>query len=230
MDDTGKKTRVEGHKIVIDYRPKDESTNTVSPLEIRRTLEAQAQSVNAQILFETKEDNYCTQIVVRFQRNGRPVWFEGNSRTCSEEAGAGPFAEYIIVEEQEFRPLTHLSQSELRNAIDTTGKAVLHINFAFDRATLPPDAAAIIQAITGVMQSEPSLRLEVDGHTDAVGPDDYNQRLSEARAATVVASLTSAGIEADRLKSAGFGASMPVADNTSEQGRAENRRVELIRQ
>jgi outer membrane protein OmpA-like peptidoglycan-associated protein len=80
------------------------------------------------------------------------------------------------------------------------------------------------------MKSEPSLRLEVDGRTDGVGPDDYNQRLSEARATAVVASLASAGIGADRLKSAGFGASRPIAGNDTEQGRAENRRVELIRQ
>ena len=226
VDDTGKTTRVEGHKISIQYLAKNSSANTVSDLEIRRTLEGQVQSINAQILFESKDDG-CTKLVARFERAGRPVWFEGDSNGCG---GTGAVAAYYIVEEQEFQPLTHLSQTELRNAIDTTGKAVLHVNFAFDRATLPPDATPIIQAIVGVMKSEPSLRLEVDGHTDGVGPDDYNQRLSEARATAVVASLASAGIGADRLKSAGFGASRPIAGNDTEQGRAENRRVELIRQ
>jgi len=70
----------------------------------------------------------------------------------------------------------------------------------------------------------------VQGHTDNVGSDDYNLKLSDARAASVVAWLVSKGITADRLTAQGYGMRQPIADNGSDEGRAKNRRVELRKQ
>jgi OOP family OmpA-OmpF porin len=71
------------------------------------------------------------------------------------------------------------------------------------------------------------VNVEVSGHTDATGADDYNQGLSERRANSVVAYLVSKDIDAGRLSAVGHGESMPVADNATKDGRAQNRRVEL---
>ena len=73
------------------------------------------------------------------------------------------------------------------------------------------------------------MRLAVEGHTDNAGTPAHNQQLSEARAHTVAATLTAQGIAADRLQPAGFGQTKPLADNATEAGRAQNRRVELVK-
>jgi outer membrane protein OmpA-like peptidoglycan-associated protein len=219
-DDTGKKIRVEGHKIVIYYG----TDGSVSGLETLRTVVEQAKSVNAQITFQHGDDDpHGVLMDARFERDGKQVWIE------VEYAKPNNIA-YTIVEEKPFQPQTHLSETDLQRELQTTGRVVLYVNFAFNRAQLLPDAMPIIQEVVSVMKTTPDLKLDVDGHTDGIGSADYNQKLSEARAAAVVASLTAAGIESGRLKSAGFGASQPVADNDSAQGRAENRRVELVRQ
>ena len=80
-----------------------------------------------------------------------------------------------------------------------------------------------------MLKSAASLNLEVGGHTDHVGDAAANQKLSQARAAAVVKALTDRGIPASRLAAKGYGATAPVADNRTEDGRAKNRRVELVK-
>ena len=80
-----------------------------------------------------------------------------------------------------------------------------------------------------LLQASPALRLGVEGHTDNAGTPAHNQALSEARAREVVRIITSQSIAADRLQAVGFGQSRPLADNATEAGRAQNRRVELVK-
>jgi OOP family OmpA-OmpF porin len=77
------------------------------------------------------------------------------------------------------------------------------------------------------LEANPGVNVEVSGHTDATGADDYNQGLSERRANSVLQYMVSKGIDAGRLTSVGHGESIPVADNGTRDGRAQNRRVEL---
>ncbi len=101
------------------------------------------------------------------------------------------------------------------------------VNFDFDKATIRPDAAEILQEAARILQAEPDVRVSVDGHTDARGTDAYNERLSERRADAVVDRLTRLGVSPSRLQPRGFGESRPVANDDTEEGRAQNRRVEL---
>ncbi|MBC8084221.1 MAG: OmpA family protein [Hymenobacter sp.] len=105
----------------------------------------------------------------------------------------------------------------------------LYVNFDTDQATIRPESEPTLAEVVTLLRQNPALRLAVQGHTDNAGTPAHNQQLSEGRAAAVVASLTGAGIAAGRLEAAGFGQSKPVADNATEAGKAQNRRVELVK-
>jgi len=117
----------------------------------------------------------------------------------------------------------------LREELNKTGKLVLYINFDFNKATIRPDAAPILSQVVKLLAADPSLQFSVNGYTDNVGTRDYNQKLSESRATAVLAALVAGGIDKSRLDAAGFGQESPIADNTTEKGRAKNRRVELVK-
>jgi len=102
------------------------------------------------------------------------------------------------------------------------------VNFDFDKDTLRPDAVVILDEAVAVLAKYPELRVEVAGHTDSKGKDDYNQNLSERRAKTVYDYLTSKGIDASRLVGPnGYGEARPIDTNETDEGRANNRRTEL---
>ena len=102
------------------------------------------------------------------------------------------------------------------------------VNFDFDKSTLRPDAVAILNEAVEILKKYPELRVEVAGHTDSTGPDNYNQGLSERRAKAVYEFLTSNGISASRLSGpVGFGETRPIDTNDTREGRARNRRTEL---
>jgi OmpA-OmpF porin, OOP family len=105
--------------------------------------------------------------------------------------------------------------------------ALYGVLFDFNKSTLKPESDSILQQVEVVLQKAPTLKLEVQGHTDNVGDDAYNQTLSEARAKSVMAWLTVHGAAPARLSFKGFGKTMPVATNDTDEGRAKNRRVEV---
>jgi OOP family OmpA-OmpF porin len=92
---------------------------------------------------------------------------------------------------------------------------------------LLPKSFPKLNDVVSILKDNPSFRLTIDGHTDFVGNDAYNQTLSEQRAASVRAFLISKGISDSRITSFGYGESRPVADNNTAAGRAKNRRVEM---
>lgn len=100
--------------------------------------------------------------------------------------------------------------------------------FEFNKSTLTPESESALTRAGKALVSNAALNFEVQGHTDNVGKDDYNQTLSEARAAAVMKWLTGHGVPAARLTSRGFGKTVPVAGNDTPEGRARNRRVELV--
>jgi outer membrane protein OmpA-like peptidoglycan-associated protein len=116
------------------------------------------------------------------------------------------------------------------NAIKQEGHvAVYGIHFNTGKADILPDSESTLNEIVKLMQQEGSLRLRIEGHTDNQGNATANQALSEKRAQAVVAWLTGHGVSAARLTAKGFGQTKPVADNSTEDGRAKNRRVELAK-
>lgn len=122
------------------------------------------------------------------------------------------------------------ASSNLSKSLADTGKAILYgIRFDIGSAQLRPESEATLREGLAALKSQPGLRLTVEGHTDATGPEASNQDLSQRRARAVVAWLVERGIDPERLQARGRGESEPVASNDSAQGRALNRRVELER-
>ena len=101
------------------------------------------------------------------------------------------------------------------------------VNFDFDKAEIRPDASVILDEVVSLLSGKPDVKVRVEGHTDATGPEAYNQGLSERRADSVRKYLVGKGIEEARLTSVGFGEANPIATNDTREGRALNRRVEL---
>jgi outer membrane protein OmpA-like peptidoglycan-associated protein len=110
------------------------------------------------------------------------------------------------------------------------GKFITYgITFDVGKSTIKPESMGEINRIVQLMNENPTLKFSVEGHTDSTGNAASNQTLSEARSAAIVAKLTELGIAADRLTSSGKGQNSPIADNTTDEGRAKNRRVEFVK-
>jgi outer membrane protein OmpA-like peptidoglycan-associated protein len=117
----------------------------------------------------------------------------------------------------------------LYDRFKTDGKIVTNgIKFDSGKATLKPESMGVINQIAKMMQQYPDIKLSVEGHTDTDGDTEFNKKLSEERANTVMNKLIEMGIGADRLSTKGFGEEVPVADNTTPEGKANNRRVEFV--
>jgi OOP family OmpA-OmpF porin len=105
----------------------------------------------------------------------------------------------------------------------------LKLLFDFDSAELRPESINELERVVGFMNDVPFATTLVEGHTDSVGSDTYNMKLSERRAKAVFDYLASRGVDPARVKSVGMGESQPIADNATAEGRQQNRRVMLIR-
>jgi outer membrane protein OmpA-like peptidoglycan-associated protein len=173
--------------------------------------------MGAQILFSDD-----TSIVARYDDKGQAIWMMYNDN--------GGDIDIHVVEEKAFHASMKPPEADaMKAALDKKGVVSLYINFDFDKATLRPDAAPVIAQVEALMKGNPGLGLEVEGNTDNIGGHDYNVKLSEERAETVVATLEQDGIAADRLKAAGNGPDKPIAGNDDSRGRAKNRRVDLVK-
>jgi outer membrane protein OmpA-like peptidoglycan-associated protein len=111
----------------------------------------------------------------------------------------------------------------------TKKKIVLRgVNFDFNKYNIRPDAVPILEQACRTLKEEPSIMVSADGYTDSIGTDAYNQKLSERRANAVRQWLIKCGIPSSRISARGFGKSNPVASNATPEGRAQNRRTELV--
>ncbi len=135
-----------------------------------------------------------------------------------------------VLEDADFVPtLTFVDAAAMESEIETTGRVALYgIQFDHDSATIKDSSAPTLNEILAYLRTN-NISLYVVGHTDDVGALAYNQSLAQKRAEAVVGHLTSAGVDGGRLTALGVGPAAPVASNDNDAGRAENRRVELVK-
>lgn len=122
-----------------------------------------------------------------------------------------------------------LPADQLKSDLDKTGKAVIHVNFATDQTQILPTSKDQMDAVIALLRGDPALKLAINGYTDDTGTDEHNVSLSDGRAKAVQAALLAAGIKPERLQAKGYGRMNPVSANTDVEGKAANRRVELVK-
>lgn len=212
---------VEGRRWKISYWLKDGATRR-SPVEISRNYRNAFTQKGGTEVYAERDGIHST-----FSRKegGSTVW-------CAVEvSNGGEVYDLTIVEAAPLKQQVELTVSELAKALAEKGSVALHgILFDTGKATIRPESASDLATVAQVLAADPALRLEIQGHTDNVGARAANLRLSQDRAAAVQAYLVQThGVATARLTSSGFGDTRPVADNETEQGRAQNRRVELVK-
>ncbi|MBS7332884.1 MAG: OmpA family protein [Weeksellaceae bacterium] len=113
--------------------------------------------------------------------------------------------------------------------LNEKGKSILYINFEVDKSKVSYDGKELIAQIAEALKKDHSLKISIEGHTDNSGDGNYNKKLSSERANEVLKNLVQSGIDKNRLSARGFGAENPLVANDTEENKAKNRRVELIK-
>ena len=152
-------------------------------------------------------------------------------QNAAEAARARAAAEQAEKERAEAREQLRQQLNAVLETRETARGLIVNLSdvlFDFDKATLRPGAREKLSRIAGILSAHHDLKIEIEGHTDAIGSDDYNQRLSERRAESVRAYLSQQAVADAIVGAVGFGESRPVATNGTAEGRQQNRRVELI--
>jgi OmpA-OmpF porin, OOP family len=160
-------------------------------------------------------------LTMKFMKGSKEVW----AFLQAEEGGAN----YLLTVSEREAMKQEISITELVDKLSKDGFVSLYINFDTGKATINPDSAATLDAAAGALKAAGDLTVEVAGHTDNVGTAEANLKLSQDRAQAVMAALVERGVKADRMTARGYGQTAPIADNRTEDGRAKNRRVELVR-
>lgn len=127
------------------------------------------------------------------------------------------------------RPKTKSPSERMYEQLEREGHLALYINFGTGTSELDAEAEVIIDQIAELMEANPDLHIRIDGHTDNVGDDAANKKLSYERAKTVMRQIIRKGISPSRLSAKGWGEEKPIASNDTEKGRRKNRRVELVK-
>ena len=211
-----KTVSVQGKTTVIGYTLRDDKP-VPSNLEIRANYREALRALGAEILYDAGRE-----VTARLLDKGQVAWIGIYAGETTVQVS--------VLEEKPFVPsIQPAAMQGMQAALQGNGRVALYVNFDFGAATLRPDAAPVVAQVAALLKAEPGLRLGVEGHTDAVGTAERNRELSAERARAFAAALVAQGIAADRLEPAGLGADKPVAGNDTSDGRARNRRVELVR-
>lgn len=192
----------------------------VSALQISRNVEAALKRAGFTIVYSGDGDGNNPVVTAR----KGPQWIEVQT---NEGGGETDYATKTVLV-KEMKQEVEADASAMAAEIEKTGSvAVYGINFDTGKATLAPDSESTLKQVLGLMQAHEDWKFEVQGHTDNVGAKQANQILSGQRADAVVQWLVKRGIEKTRLTAKGYGDTQPVADNSTPEGKAKNRRVEL---
>ncbi|MBN1356937.1 OmpA family protein [bacterium] len=218
-----KKQTVRGKYWYLYYEALDAEGNpneSISPVEIMENYKAAALEKGGKILLEDGNNGYLTFTIPG--PDTAITW-------CYVEASTGSYSIYII-EEKNFEKKLNFSADHIRKELEARGKTTVQgILFDLDKATLKLESLTPLQEVVKALLADRNLNIEIQGHTDNQGSAEHNLKLSESRAGAVRDFLVLFGVDPQRLTAKGCGMSVPVASNDTEDGRARNRRVELVK-
>lgn len=219
-DENGKKMSVEGHYYFYNYLVQKGSEAASGPQVLRNYANA-IKNAGGEVVLE----DGCCYVYLKLKKDNQITWVRVKAY---KDAGS---YQVWIVEEAEMEQDIVVDAKSMMSDINAKGRVTLYgIYFDFDKSEVKPESDPTLKEIANLLSGNPKLNLYVVGHTDNVGDYKYNIKLSESRADAVVKMLVSKyNIDKNRLTPAGVGPLCPVNSNDSEEGKAKNRRVELIK-
>jgi outer membrane protein OmpA-like peptidoglycan-associated protein len=212
----------EGNRTHLKYLFNNQE-NTLKPpswLQIRKNYENAIMKIGGKKLHS--DDSYATY---KLTRGGKETWVQVQL-TSGEELAVEEFW-VDILEKEEMKQ--EIESNAMFKEINEKGFIALYINFETGKATIKPESLPIVDQMVKMLKDAPDLKVRIDGHTDNTGTVAANQALSEQRAAELLKALTERGVDKSRLSSKGWGQTKPVADNATNEGKAKNRRVEIVK-
>ena len=218
---------IEG-KLWSKYYSLKEGATQASELQITRNYANALKAIGGTVYIEGLcEGEKCGDyegwkfVSGKASKDGKEIWLE------VAVYNSGQNYQMTVVEREAMKQ--DVSASGLLAALNAEGHVAIYINFDTNRADIKPESRPVIDQVVAMLKENPGLSLSVEGHTDTTGAPEKNKVLSQQRAKAVVTALVGAGIDAKRLSAVGLGQEKPIADNSSEEGRAKNRRVELVK-
>jgi len=213
------KETVEGEYFYLSYCNKRDVAGA-SELEVIRNYENAIRKAGGTVLYT----NGTSYTIGKIVKEGKEIWVRAKTRNQGENV------ELNITERQVMEQTIQANAASWLSDITTTGHAAVYgIYFDTDKAEIKPESEPALAEMAKLLKNNPSLNVFIVGHTDNTGTFEHNMKLSQDRAASVVNALVSRHrMAAARLKAVGDGPTAPVASNDSEDGRAKNRRVELV--
>jgi outer membrane protein OmpA-like peptidoglycan-associated protein len=220
VDAQGMNIAIEGKYYYISHYI-NEGAQAPSDLQILRNFTNAVQKIGGVKIYEGRYDVY-----LKVEKGGAITWVHVHSWN------GGEGYDLHICEEKAMTQEVTADAKSMAQDISATGKVAIYgIYFDFNKAEVKPESESIMKEIANLLKQNPKLNLYIVGHTDNVGALNANMDLSQRRADAVVQALVSKhGVDAKRLVSKGVGPLCPVAANKTEEGRAKNRRVELVEQ
>lgn len=215
-----KKERVEGRLWGISYYPQATSKSRPSELQILKNFEAAAQKLGGSVVWSDK-----SRETIRLTKDGKDYWVEVTADFT------GKYGLWIM-EKKGMKQDILANADALLNDLKNSGHATVNgIYFDTGKSDLKPESEQAIAEVGKLLKLDSGLKLYVVGHTDNVGGLESNMTLSQDRAAAVMQALIKVhGVAASRLKAFGNGPYAPVSTNETDEGKAKNRRVELVKQ
>jgi OOP family OmpA-OmpF porin len=207
---------VEGKRTVIGYQINEDAPR-VSELQVRRNYANAITRLGGKLMHEDRYSAY-----LNLQKGGSETYI------WVRVYGGGSSYGLHFIEVEAMRQ--DVTASDMLKALNEKGFIALYINFDTDKAVIKPDSQPVIDQIIALLKEDSSLKVSIEGHTDNTGTAQHNKTLSEQRAQSVLNAVVKGGIGKERLGSKGWGHDKPIADNKTEEGKAKNRRVEIVKQ
>jgi OmpA-OmpF porin, OOP family len=229
-DDEMSGKSLEGQLTRIDYRYDRESGKPFpSPLQVLRNYSNAVTKLGGVKVTENINKNMPMFYVGKIKKDGKEIWVHvGEFFNVND--GQGSDAMGFLVNVMEIQEMAQeVTATDIIDALKSQGFIALNINFDTGKSTIRPESAPLIDQLAATLKSNTDLKVSIEGHTDNVGDAAANKKLSEQRAKAVMDAVIAKGIAAGRLSSVGWGQEKPVADNRTDAGRSQNRRVEIVK-
>jgi outer membrane protein OmpA-like peptidoglycan-associated protein len=217
---------VEGRKFKRTYMINDDAQKS-SVIQIIRNYTNAIKSMGGTVIYNGQPDeadcaekNGLNLVIGKIVKGAKEMWVE------IATLGGDDYYLTVLLKELMKQDVT---ASDMFETLNRDGHIALYINFDTGKSVIRDESKPVIEQVVQMLKTNPELKISVEGHTDNVGSPESNKTLSLDRAKSVVTAIISQGITADRLSASGFGQDKPVADNNTEEGRAQNRRVELVK-